>query len=1027
MGLMREIFTWGSGPAPAPERVSAQADPADAPRWARPLSFQLNIPPEMAAGGPLSEGLLATRVSRRMAMSVPAVKRARDLICGTLGALPLQTHAPSRAVIDGTYALLLQPEPDTARSITMTRTIEDLLFEGVAWWRVLEFGWHGYPTKIRKLDARTVNVQEDSRVYVSSTTGRPQGSAWEYVPDAELIRIDSPSDPLLVAGARAIRIALMLDAAASRSASDPLPLGYFSPADGMTDPTQDEVQEILNKWAEANRERAWGYVGAALKANTLQWSPEQLQLASSRDYAVLEISRLTGLDPEDLGVSTTSRTYANAEQRRLDLIDFTLRAYAAAIEDRMSMNDVLPRGYFARYDYAHFLKSDTLTRMQAYKAGREVGVYNDERIARLENIPTATVPKPSAPAPAPPVPDVTAKETPVSAALPFPTVRFADENPGTLTLGFAADPAAAEFKVDSAKRTVSGVAVPWGSVARSGGRKWKFAKDSLHWGGDSTRVKLNRDHDRYQSFGYASTLASTDAGLAAAFRVGRGVDGDSMLALAEDKVYDGFSIEVDFEPGDGWEPDPTDETVCLVYSATLRAVALTAMPAFDGARVASVAATREKKEPTMTAPTAELQTTAPPAAGAAPDFAAFTAGLSTAIGTAVAEAFAKLPVPQAQEGREVIPAGGGARVTHEPLVYQMNGGHGPSMIKDAWKSRTEGDHDARERLGKFSLQLQDAQRKASDIVAANFAAGNTTNAAAIVPPGYRPDLYVTQLLQGRPFWQSVSRGTLTDATPFTIPKFGAATGMAGNHTEGTNPTTGSLTVGTVTVTPGAVSGLFTITREIADSSNPAIDAIATQAMSEAYSQNAEAKLYAELNGANGAGGTITNGQVPSGAWVYTSTGGSAAAGTYGGEKLLATERLLLAQYPFHRFAAPNHAHLSQEGTSAYATAVDGNGRPLLPSIGAQNSAGLGNALSQGWSVDGLPNVPTWSMSGNAAGDADVLVFNSQDVWGWESPLLTFRFEERGGPANIDLALFGYVAVRLLRPAGLHAIRHTVGA
>lgn len=1026
MGLLRDIFTWGAGPAPAPERVRAQADPADTPRWARPLNFQLDIPPEMAAGGPLSDGLLSTRVSRRMAMSVPAVKRARDLICGTLGALPLQTHDPKRAVVEDTFTLLLQPEPDVARSVTMTRTIEDLLFEGVAWWRVLEFGWHGFPTKIRKLDARTVNVQEDSKVYVSSTTGRPQGSAWEYVPDAELIRIDAPSDPLLVAGARAIRIALMLDAAASRSASDPLPLGYFSPADGMTDPTPDEVQDILNEWAKANQERAWGYVGAALKANTLQWSPEQLQLASSRDYAVLEISRLTGLDPEDLGVSTTSRTYANAEQRRLDLIDFTLRAYAAAVEDRMSMNDVLPPGYLARYEYAHFLKSDTLTRMQAYKAGREVGVYNDERIARLENIPTATVPKPPAPAlpPTPPTPGTKAQETPVSAAQPFPTVRFADDTPGTLTLGFAADPAAAEFKVDSAKRTVSGTAVPWGAVARSGGRKWKFAKDSLRWGGDSTRVKLNRDHDRYQSFGYASTLASTDAGLAAAFRIGRGVDGDSMLALAEDHVYDGFSIEVDFEQGDGWEPDPTDETVCLVYSATLRAVALTAMPAFDGARVASVAATREKKESTMTAPTAEPQTTAPPAAGAAPDFAAFTAGLSDAIGSAVAEAFAKLPSPQA---REVIPAGQAATVTSEPLVYQMDG-HGPSMIKDAWKSRTEGDVDARSRLEKFSLQLTDAQRRAShQAVSAAFAAANTTNAAAVIPPGYRPDLYVTQLLQGRPLWGSVSRGTLSDATPFTIPAYTSSSGMAGNHTEGTNPTVGALTIGTKTVTPNAVSGLFTITREIADSSNPAIDAIATQAMSEAYSQNAEAKLYAELNGANGQGGTITAGQVPSGAWVYTSTGGSLAAGTYGGEKLLAAERAVLAQFPFHRFAAPTVAHLSQEGTTGYATAVDSNGRPLLPSIGAQNSAGVGNAITQGWFVDGLPNLPTWSMSGNAAGDADVLVFNRNDVWAWESPLLTFRFEERGGPANIDLALFGYVAVRLLRPTGLHAIRHTVGA
>ncbi|MEC3975093.1 phage portal protein [Amycolatopsis sp. H20-H5] len=1025
MGLLRDIFTWGNGPAPAPERAPAQ-QAAPAQRWSRPLNFMLDVPPEMTQGGALLDGPLERRVGRAQAMSVPAVKRARDLICGTLGALPLQTHSPTRAVVTDTYTLLQQPEIDVARSVTMTRTIEDMLFEGRAWWRVTEFGWHGYPTKIRKLDARTVNVHQDAKVYVSSVDGRSQGQAMEYVPDAELIRIDSPNDPLLLAGARAIRIALLLDRTASRYAEDPLPLGYFAPRDGAADPSPDEVRDLLDEWEDARRDRVWNYVGAALEAKALQWNPEQLQLSAARDTAVLEIARLTGLDPEDLGVSTTSRTYANAEQRRLDLIDFTLSAFASAVQDRLSMGDVLPRGYVARYEYAHFLKSDTLTRMQAYKAGREVGVYNDERIAVLENIPTATVPTPAAPT-APPAP-APQEGNPVSAAqhAPAPVARFADEQ-GSITMGFDAGTSAVEFTVDSATRTVSGIAVPWGSIARSGYARWKFAPNSLHWGGDTTRVKLNRDHDRYQSFGYAATLSSSDAGLGSAFKVARGPVGDEMLALAEDKVYDGFSIEIDFEDGDGWTPDPVDESVRLVHSATLRAVALTAMPAFDDARVAHVAATREDTT-TMTAPAAPAPA-APVAPAAAPavDFVQFTAGLSGAIGTAIADAFAKLPLPQHQEGRQVIPAGQGAHVVSEPLVYQMNGGSGPSMIKDAWKSRTEGDHDARERLGKFSLQLQDAQRKASGILAANFAAGNTTNAAAIVPPGYRPDLYVTQLLQGRPFWQSVSRGSLSDATPFTIPRFGTATAMAGNHTEGTNPTTGNLTVGTVTVTPGAVSGLFTITREIADSSNPAIDAIATQAMSEAYSQNAEAKLYAELNGVNGAGGTITVGQVPSGAWVYTSTGGSVAAGTYGGEKLLATERMLLAQYPFHRFAAPNHAHLSQEGTTAYATAVDGNGRSLLPSIGAQNSSGLGNALTQGWSVDGLPNVPTWSMSGNGAADADVLVFNSQDVWGWESPLLTFRFEERGGPANIDLALFGYVAVRLLRPAGLHAIRHTVGA
>jgi hypothetical protein len=43
---------------------------------------------------------------------------------------------------------------------------------------------------------------------------------------------------------------------------------------------------------------------------------------------------------------------------------------------------------------------------------------------------------------------------------------------------------------------------------------------------------------------------------------------------------------------------------------------------------------------------------------------------------------------------------------------------------------------------------------------------------------------------------------------------------------------------------------------------------------------------------------------------------------------------------------------------------------------------------------------------------------------WESSLLEFHYAERAGPALVDLALFGYVAVRLIRPQGLAAIRHT---
>lgn len=630
-----------------------------------------------------------------------------------------------------------------------------------------------------------------------------------------------------------------------------------------------------------------------------------------------------------------------------------------------------------------------------------------------------------------------------------------------IQVGFVLDEASSQFAADIPRRVISGMVIPWNQVAYSGGAYWTFKPSSLHWSAES-RVKMDRDHQSGTEFGRATQLKSTDQGLHGSFQVADTPGGTTALALAKDGVYDGMSATVTFESqADGWTAHPDNPDLRVVHSATLRKVALTAMPAYDDARVAAVAARWAGEAPsapstdsttppgdpaaergvpvTSPSPAAGLALAAAPldnpqAAPAAPaaapqqpaaapqlDAATFTAGLETSVRAAVEAAFANLPQPQAV--RQVIPAGQVAQVREAP-VYLMNG-HGPSLVRDSWKARTEHDHEAGARLRKFAEQTRD---QATAAMHPEFSAQfgvNTGNASQIIAPGYRPDLYVTQLLKGRPLTSGVSRGTIGDATPFNIPSFVSASGATGSHVEGVNPTTGSLTLGTVTVAPGAISGVFELSREIVDSANPAVDAIAMNAMHESYSQQTEAAVYAELNGTNGVAGTVTNGLVPSGAQVST-TLDDISDGT-NGRPLVAGIRAALALYPFRRFGAPDKAFLSQEATSALAGAVDTTGRPLLPSVGATNAVGVGNAISQGWFVDGLTFQPAWSMTGNTSGDADVIILNSADVWCWESPLLMFRFEERGGPARIDLALFGYFATRILRPVGLAGIRHTIQA
>lgn len=331
----------------------------------------------------------APRIDRATAMQVPAVKRSRDLVCSASGGLRLRLRRVSDGAYDnGTWSLFNQPERAVPRSVTMTRLFEDLFFEGRAWWDVTETGYHGYPAYVKRLDPSAV-VVNDGRVYVD---GRERRDAAKT-----LIGFVSPNDPLLVAGARAIRTCLHLDRAAALLADGIPPTEFFTPSEGMDPATTDaEIVTMLDSYIDARRRRKVGYIPAALDYHTGQgFTPEQLQLADARQHAVLEIARVAGVDPEELGVSTTSRTYSSDWSRRKAFLDFTLGGYLNAVSDRLRMPDVTPRGYEPEIDLDGFLRSDPLARYQAYRAGLDAKALTEAEVREAEGkAPIAPAPTP---------------------------------------------------------------------------------------------------------------------------------------------------------------------------------------------------------------------------------------------------------------------------------------------------------------------------------------------------------------------------------------------------------------------------------------------------------------------------------------------------------------------------------------------------------------------------------------------------------------------------------------------------------
>ena len=292
------------------------------------------------------------------------------------------------------------------------------------------------------------------------------------------------------------------------------------------------------------------------------------------------------------------------------------------------------------------------------------------------------------------------------------------------------------------------------------------------------------------------------------------------------------------------------------------------------------------------------------------------------------------------------------------------------------------------------------RRAATRKFRADLAAGHgpqftvtTANAGAIVPPGYEP--LVPEQATDRPLLALCGHPLpITSAVPFGVPGTATVSGV-GAHVEGTNPSSGTLTLGGSVVAPKGYSGVFDVSRELADSANPAVDAVALAAMHEAYAQQTEAAVADELTSV--CAGTISSGLVPSGAQVATTSSAAVATDT---KKLIARSVKLRRRRPQAVVATAD---------TAFAEALAAGLDELSGDVRAQ------------WRVQGA-GISLSADLDSSSGDTAVVAVSPASVWAWESPAQQFEWEAVAGPAVIRLSLFGYFGVRVLRPVGISALR-----
>ena len=277
----------------------------------------------------------------------------------------------------------------------------------------------------------------------------------------------------------------------------------------------------------------------------------------------------------------------------------------------------------------------------------------------------------------------------------------------------------------------------------------------------------------------------------------------------------------------------------------------------------------------------------------------------------------------------------------------------------------------------------------------------TGNASQVVPPGFEP--LVPDMATDRPLLGLCRALPLAGPTPFGVPGTAAVTGVGAN-VEGANPAGGALTLGGGNVTPAGISGVIDLSRELADSATSAADAIVFSAMHESYSQQAEARIAAEL--AAIAAGSISSGQVPSGAQVATT-----AAATVVDDTLKLLARMVKLRRRRARAAVATADAAIAEALAAGAVTSGSVGR-------LDQATGDVEAL---WRPLGTPLNLSPDLA-STSGATAVIAASADSVFAWESPGWQFTYEEPAGPAVLRLSLFRYFATRVLRPVGVAALR-----
>jgi len=325
-------------------------------------------------------------IGRTEAMSVPALMRCRNLLAGTIGAIPLELYKKSTNEELGSPAWLEQPSYSQPRSVTIAWTVDSLLLYGQAFWKVVEvYAEDGRPSRFEWIANNRVTITLDStntfvRSYAVDGTTLPMDGL------GSLVTFQSLSDGILNTGASTIRAAIDVQKAAAIAAATPMATGYIKNTGADLDPK--EVSGLLAAWRNARNNRSTAYLTSTLEYTPVSFSPKDMMYGEAIFNLATEIARLCNVPAYYVSADqNNSMTYANVQDERKQFLTLSLQPFITAIEDRLSMDDITARGNVVKFDIdKNFLRTDPLQQLAVIEKLLTLNLITPEQAMEMTDL-----------------------------------------------------------------------------------------------------------------------------------------------------------------------------------------------------------------------------------------------------------------------------------------------------------------------------------------------------------------------------------------------------------------------------------------------------------------------------------------------------------------------------------------------------------------------------------------------------------------------------------------------------------------